>query len=80
MSVKSIQDNDQLTLILDSGDYREFMKAFEKWNFKDHQSLLRFAITLLALNENNYFPLKVDGILRDIVPANHLIGNKDNGE
>lgn len=77
MSVKSSVNKDQLTLILDNGDYIEFMKTLEKWNFKDHQSLLRFAISLLVLNENNYFPLKVDGISRDIVPASHLIKDRE---
>lgn len=57
MSVKSFVNKDHLTLILDNGDYTEFIKALEKWNFKDHQSLLRFAISLLALNENDHFPL-----------------------
>lgn len=77
MSVKSFVNKDHLTLILDNGDYTEFIKALEKWNFKDHQSLLRFAISLLALNENNYFPLKVDGIARDVVPASHLIKDSE---
>ncbi len=78
MSVKSMEGKDRLTLILDNGDFIEFMKALEKWNFKDHQCLLRFAISLLALNENNYFPLLIDGIYRDIVPGTHLNKDKDN--
>lgn len=71
------KDN-EITLKIDNGDYIEFKKVMQKWKFKDHQSLMRFAISLLVLNENKYFPMKVDNQERDIVPAPHLIKEEYN--
>jgi hypothetical protein len=73
MSVQSKKENDKLILELDNGDLREFDKVMEKWSFKDHQSLVRFALSLLVLNENKSFPIKVDNQDRDIIPAPHLL-------
>ena len=73
MSVQSKRENDKLILELDNGDLREFDKVMEKWSFKDHQSLVRFAISLLVLNENKSFSVKIDNQSQDIIPAAHLI-------
>lgn len=80
MSVQSKVEGDKLVLTLDNGDYAEFKKVMDKWDFKDHQSLMRFALTLLTLNENNYFPIKLDNQPRDITPAPHLLKAKNNEE
>lgn len=73
MSVYSKTEGDKLILELDNGDRTEFEKVMAKWSFRDHQSLMRFAVSLLVLNENKHFPIKVDNHERDIVPAVHLI-------
>jgi hypothetical protein len=73
MSVESTRDKDQLTLKLNNGDLREFDRVMEKWHFKDHQSLMRFAISLLVLNENNFFSVKIDNQHRDVIPTSDLI-------
>ncbi len=77
MSVRSRKEGEKLILELDNGDCREFEKVMEKWSFKDHQSLMRFAISLLVLNENRHFPVKVDDKNRDVIPASHLLKDKE---
>ena len=73
MAVQSKKEDNKLILELDNGDLREFDKVMDKWKFKDHQSLMRFAISLLVLNENKSFPVKIDNQSTEIVPAPHLI-------
>lgn len=69
MAVKSSEDKDKLILELDNGDRTKFKQIMDKWNFKDEQSLLRFAMSLLILNENDYFGVKIDGRDKDVIPA-----------
>ncbi len=73
MAVTSKDGENKLNLEIDNGDYKEFMNAMKKWDFKDHQSLMRFAISLLVLNENKFFPIKVKNEERYIVPAADLL-------
>ena len=48
-------------------------EVLEKWSFKDYQSLLRFSISLLLLNEEKYITIKLDGEKKDLVPSKDLI-------
>lgn len=73
MSVQSKEEANKLMLELDNGDYTEFKKVMDKWKFKDHQSLMRFAISILVLNENSYFSIRVDNEERNIVPISSLL-------
>ncbi len=73
MSVKCTSSSDKIILELDNGDCREFLNAISKWNFKDEESLIRFALSLLMLTENKYFQIKVDRVEKPIKPAPHLL-------
>jgi len=73
MSVQSKKEKDKLIIELDNGELREFEKVMDKWHFRDYQSLMRFAISLLVLNENKSFPIRIDNESTDIMPAAHLI-------
>ena len=69
MAIKSVRTNDKLTLEFDNGDIAKTDEVMQKWGFKDHQSFLRFVTSILLLNENKHFSIKIDGIQKDIVPA-----------
>ena len=80
MAVISSEKDNRLTLEIDNGDYQEFIKVMKKWSFKDHQSLMRFAVSLLVLNENNFFAVKIKDEDRFIVPAEDLLEKGINNE
>ncbi len=73
MAVQSSEQDDKITLILDNGDKEKFHEVMEKYNFKDHQSLLRFAIAImLETKENTLGILKDDGLLKVTPSASYL--------
>lgn len=73
MAVKDTKGTDKLTLEIDNGDLSKLDQAMGKWGFNSYQSLLRFSISLLLLNEDNYFNLKIDKADRMIVPASDYL-------
>ncbi len=48
MSVKATSTETELTLVLDNGDRKIFESVKKDWNFKDEESLVRFAIAILS--------------------------------
>ena len=74
MSVKSTRTDEKVTfeLELTNERYKDFEKAMKKWNFNDEESLFQFAISLLAFNEYEYFPLKFNGNAIKVLPARYL--------
>lgn len=82
MSVKSTFNNEksELTLILDNGDLKKLNDVMKKYSFKDYQSFIRFAVSLLLLNENENksVSIKMNGISTDVVPSDDLISKDDN--
>jgi hypothetical protein len=77
MAVKSSKSGDKLILELDNGDVIKLEDVMKKWAFKDHQSLIRFVVSMLILNENNSFSLRIDGRQQEIVPSADFL--KDGG-
>lgn len=73
MAVKSIERDNKLILELDNGEYTKLKEAMGKWSFKDYQSLIRFSVSMLLLNEDNYFSIRIDNRQQDIVPATSYI-------
>jgi hypothetical protein len=73
MSVKTIREPNKLILELDNGDLSKFDEALKKWSFKDEQSMLRFLVSLLLLNENKFFSIKKYGTQTDVVPIPDLL-------
>ena len=47
MAVKSEEKGNDLILTLDKGDKEKFQQLLDEWNFKDSQSLLRFAMSVM---------------------------------
>lgn len=47
MSVKCTASPEKIILELDNGNSREFTNAISKWNIKDEESLIRFALLVL---------------------------------
>lgn len=78
MAVKIIENSDPSKIILeiDNGDKEKLEQALEKWNFKDHQSLLRFAVSVLLLTEDHTLWINKDGNHKEIQPSDDLINSK----
>ncbi len=68
MPIKSIEEEGKLTLEIDGREYTYLKEAMKKWSFKDPEGMMRFAITLLWLNENKHFTVNIDGFNQDIQP------------
>ncbi len=73
MAVKSVSQDNKLILEIDNGDLAKLNEVMEKWSFKDYQSLLRFSVSILLLNEAKSFGLKIDGTQQEIIPAKELL-------
>ncbi len=73
MAITSRNEENKLILDVDNGDLVKLNEVLEKWSFKDYQSLLRFSISLLLLNEEKYITIKLDGEKKDLVPSKDLI-------
>ena len=73
MAIKSQENNDKLILELDNGDYDKLIECMEKWSFKDHQSMLRFAMSVLLVSEDRSLSIKMDGRQQAIAPAKEYL-------
>ena len=69
MAVKSTKNGEKLILELDNGDVVKLEEVMNKWGFKDHQSLIRFVVSMLILNEDNSFSLRIDGRQQNVIPS-----------
>ncbi|HDV5783367.1 TPA: hypothetical protein RJD83_000279 [Legionella pneumophila] len=76
MAVKSQEKEDKLILEIDNGDLSKLNDVMEKWGFKDYQSFMRFAVSILLLNEEKSVGIKLDGLKQDIAPASDLLKGK----
>lgn len=73
MSVKSETVGDILRLELDNGDRDKLEKAMDKWGFKDHQSLLRFSVSMLLENQGSSFFIKEKDQPVEVAPSKDLL-------
>ena len=68
MAVKSKEEGQKLILEINYGDLTKLKEAMQKWGFKDYQSLLRFGVSLLLLAEDNFFIIRMNGVLEKVAP------------
>jgi hypothetical protein len=73
MPIRDKEENSILQLTIDNGDLTKLKEALEKWSFKDYQSLLRFSISVLLLNEGQSISIKTKGFSREVKPAPDLL-------
>jgi len=71
MAVIGKIDKEKLILEIDNGDLTKLEEVIKKWNFKDYQSFMRFVVSVMLLNEDEFLSIKIDGIRQDIKPASH---------
>jgi len=77
MSVISNIQNEKLILELDNGDKKIFLEMLQKWNFKDEESLVRFALSVLKLSKDCAMTINTaeEGEIK-IKPADNFVKNK----
>src|SRR6266513_2849713 len=73
MAVIAETKNEKLILTLDNGDQEKIDQVISKWRFKDYQSFLRFTVSTMLLNENNFLSITLDGAQQDIKPPAHSL-------
>lgn len=74
MAVKIVEEKDKkLTLEIDNGDKEKLDGVLKKWNFKDHQSFMRFAVSALLLNKGNTLWINDESGKKEIKPSDELI-------
>ncbi len=76
MSVKIINDSaskDVLELAIDNGDKEKLEQVLNKWNFKDYESLLRFAASILLSSEDNTVSIRIKSAIQEVAPADNLL-------
>lgn len=74
MAVKIISNKDgedagKLTLEIDNGDLAKLNKVISTWGFRDYQSFLRFAVSIMLITEDKFLAIQADGEKKSIKPA-----------
>ncbi|MDR2437252.1 MAG: hypothetical protein LBD17_04200 [Endomicrobium sp.] len=78
MTVKETKKDNKLVLELDNGDLEKLNNVISRWKFKDTQSFLRFAVSLMLKTNREVLYIDVNGQPEGRVPAPHLlIGEKN---
>ncbi len=73
MAIKSKRENSKLILEVDNGDLEKLDQCMERWSFKDHQSMLRFAMSILLVTEDQSIWIKSGGKQDAIAPIRDLL-------
>ena len=73
MSIKSKTEKKKIILEIDNGDLEKLTQCMANWKFKDHQSFLRFAMSLLIVTEDKSLWIKSDGKTQQIAPAKEYL-------
>lgn len=73
MAIKSTTEPNKITLEIDNGDKDKLTQCMDKWLFKDHQSMVRFAISILLVTEDKNLWIKTDGKVQPITPAKEYL-------
>jgi hypothetical protein len=76
MAVKSEIKENKLILTLDNGEKKVFEEVRKKWNFKDEQSLIRFALSILDCSTKTFLTIYTEKGVENIIPADDLINGK----
>lgn len=77
MTVKSEIKENELILTLDNGEKRVFEEMLKKWNFKDEQSLIRFALGVLDNSAKTSLLIHSEEGIKEIAPADNLINGNN---
>jgi len=63
----------KISLDIDNGDLRTIKNTIEKWKFKDIESYLKFAISVLARTENKNIWIEEKDTRIKLAPAEQLL-------
>jgi len=77
MAIKSSINNNELTLALNEDDFGFFMDTMKEWNFKDPESMLGYAISILYMNNERAFMTNSLGRACGMPPNPELLKDKD---
>lgn len=76
--VKIEESTEKLDVSINNGDLKAIVEIKEKWEFKDKESVLRFALAaLLVAEEGELCVIKKDGSKKTIKPIEELLQNKN---
>jgi hypothetical protein len=78
--VKITETELELRLKVVNGDLTAIKNIKEKWNFKDKESVLRFALAILtkATSSNNKVYIDENGKKTALVPGDALLNKEEN--
>lgn len=67
------KSNDEMKLKFTNGDIVKFDEVMAKYNFVDAQALIRFAVSMMLVTEDNVLQIKQKGKITPIEPADHSV-------
>ena len=73
MAIKSIEKDGKLILEIDNGDLEKLKQCMSEWSFRDNQSLIRFAISIMLVTEGKNLWIKQKGRIQQIVPSDEFL-------
>ena len=63
----------KLSLSFDNGDKVKFDEVLKEWNFKDEQSLIRFAMSIFLLSNKKSLIIHSEEGQKEITPADDYL-------
>ena len=63
---------------LNNGDRVALEQVMQKWNFRDEESFIRFAIALMVKAEGNRIWIQINGLQTILTPNENLLQRPNN--
>ena len=60
-------------LVVNNGDLEKINQVIEKWNFRDYQSFIRFAVSIMLVTKSTSITIQTDTGATPVVPNPSLL-------
>lgn len=60
-------------LVINNGDLEKINQVIEKWNFRDYQSFIRFAVSIMLVTKSTSITIQTDTGATPVVPNPSLL-------
>ena len=61
MSIEVIENNGEILVKINGYNYRDLKKAQDRWNFKEVESLIKYAFGIVVLHDGGWVDLLING-------------------
>ena len=62
-------------LVINNGDLEKINQVIKDWNFRDYQSFIRFAVSIMLDTEDKFLAIKKNTTLTPVRPSDALVNS-----